>query len=304
MEHKYFRYIHPLLLQNGDLIVKDHESPLMRIDACANLKWRLDKDFYHHSTELDATGAIWVPARIEPSEVPGTSAEFLDEALFQVSLDGEILFKKSLTNILIDNGFERDLFAQGNYNRDPVHLNDIQPVLEDGPFWKRGDLFLSIRHLSMIALYRPSEDRIVWQQQGPWAAQHDVDILDENRIAIYNNNSYRYRRRGEPVVKGLNEIVVYDFRTDQVSRPWQPFFEKYNIKAFAEGLFELLPGGYLLVDEATSARLLLLDRSGKMVAEFVNRASDGKVYHLGWSRIVSRELGDKVLASVRTKDCD
>src|SRR5690606_40126395 len=51
-------------------------------------------------------------------------------------------------------------------------------------------LFLSFRHMSMIMLYRPATDEIVWKKQGPWLAQHDVDILDATRIGVFNNNAY------------------------------------------------------------------------------------------------------------------
>jgi hypothetical protein len=74
------------------------------------------------------------------------------------------------------------------YNDDPTHLNDIQPVLADGPYWKKGDLFVSLRNISSIMLYRPSTDQIVWMKRGPWLSQHDVDILDDHRISVYDNN--------------------------------------------------------------------------------------------------------------------
>ena len=88
------------------------------------------------------------------------------------------------------------LFTKGMYNHDPIHLNDIEPVLADGPYWKKGDLFLSLRNVSAVMLYRPSTDEIVWIKRGPWIAQHDVDILDDHRIGIYDNAvEERARRR-------------------------------------------------------------------------------------------------------------
>ena len=97
--------------------------------------------------------------------------------------------------------------------------------------------------------------------------------------------------------------VWFASELDQISRPWQKWFEAKQIKSFSEGLFELLPGGYLFVDEAESGRMLLFAENGDTVAEFVNRASDGEVYYLGWSRIISREFGEKVMASLRNAEC-
>ena len=63
-----------------------------------------------------------------------------------------------------------------------------------GPDWKKGDLFLSLRNVSAVLLYRPSTDQIVWMKRGPWIGQHDVDILDDHRIGIYDNAA---ENRGE-----------------------------------------------------------------------------------------------------------
>ena len=53
-DNEHFRQIHPWLEENGDLIVKDHNSPLFRIGPCGNRLWMLQDAVYHHSTEADA----------------------------------------------------------------------------------------------------------------------------------------------------------------------------------------------------------------------------------------------------------
>ena len=37
-------------------------------------------------------------------------------------------------------------------------------------------------------LYRPSTNKVIWFKQGPWRFQHDVDIINKNTIAIFDNN--------------------------------------------------------------------------------------------------------------------
>ena len=70
----------------------------------------------------------------------------------------------TVPQIFIDNGLEYLLFAHGNdYEKDPIHLNDIQPINVDGEFWSKGDVFLSIRNQSMVLLYRPSTNKIIWK---------------------------------------------------------------------------------------------------------------------------------------------
>ncbi|MEL1227301.1 MAG: arylsulfotransferase family protein, partial [Candidatus Neomarinimicrobiota bacterium] len=115
---------------------------------------------------------------------------FYDDAIVKLSPESEILFEKSVSQIFIENNLEYLLFAHGNdYEADPIHLNDIQPVDFDGEFWKKGDVFLSLRSQSMVLLYRPSTNEIIWKGTGPFFNQHDVDIIDNHRISVFNNRS-------------------------------------------------------------------------------------------------------------------
>ena len=49
----------------------------------------------------------------------------------------------------------------------------------------------------MVILYRPSTNKIIKIIEGEFYNQHDVDIIDENKISIYNNNvifNYRIKK--------------------------------------------------------------------------------------------------------------
>ena len=71
-------------------------------------------------------------------------------------------------------------------------------------YWSKGDIFLSVRSLSLIILYRPSTNEVIWYKQGPWRFQH-IDIVDDNTIAIFDNNVTL--GWGE----GLSIIIIYIF---------------------------------------------------------------------------------------------
>ena len=122
----------------------------------------------HHSIETDIDGNIWVPSHIYPQSLPIEKVgrevkDFFDDAIVKLSPEGRVLYEKSVSQIFIDNSMEYLLFSVG-YNQfdvDPIHLNDIQPVNYDSQYWKKGDVFLSLRHQSMILLYRPSTNKII-----------------------------------------------------------------------------------------------------------------------------------------------
>jgi hypothetical protein len=82
----------------------------------------------------------------------------------------------------------RLVFGQDFYSDDPLHLNDLEPALTDGPCRRRGDLFLSLRNVAAVILYRLSENRVVWLRQGPWANKLDVASVDDRHISVFNNN--------------------------------------------------------------------------------------------------------------------
>lgn len=296
-----WRAIHPYLMDNGDLIVKDHQSPLFRIDACAKPVWMLDSMMFHHSTEADGDGGFWIPGLIEPQTLTRAAEDLYEDALVHVSADGKIIESFSVLQALIDAGLEYELFAAGRFQNDPAHLNDIQPVLADGAYWKKGDLFLSLRHLSAIVQFRPSTGKIVWMKQGPWMAQHDVDLVGPTSIAVYNNAAYD--RGGGARVSGNNNVLYYDFATDTISDPFEDAMLKADVKTLYEGLSDAMPNGLTMVEEENSGRLLVIASDGAVIATFTNKGPDRKAFRMGWSRYIPKDYGDTAFAALRAQKC-
>ena len=163
--HRLFRSGPSLAGANGDLIIKKFDAAF-RVDPCGKPLWTFQDAVYHHSIEADAEGNLWIPSTFERPSIASVSDTFQDNRISEISPSGKLLFARSVAQILIRHGYANWLFSIP-YD-DPTHLNDIQPVLADGPYWKKGDLFLSLRNISTIMLYRPSTDEIVWFKRGPW----------------------------------------------------------------------------------------------------------------------------------------
>ena len=204
-------------------------------------------DVFHHSIEIDIDGNFWVPSHMYPQAVDikkvgkqiKEDGGYLDDAIVKLSSDGRILFEKSVSEIFIENNLEYLLFSNGDakFDKDPIHLNDIQPVNYDGDYWKKGDVFLSLRHQSMVLLYRPSSNKIIWKGTGPLFHQHDVDILDQNRISIFNNNS-KYFFNGD-VVDGHNEVNIYNFKTKEFTSYLKESLIKNEVRTITGGRSEI-----------------------------------------------------------------
>ncbi len=293
---------HPKLTKDGGLLFIS--SPLRKIDSCSNLIFQNQHDFFHHSLETDIDGNIWVPSKMYPQSLPVVKVgrnnpveplAYFDDGIVKLSPDGEILFEKSVSQILIDNGLEYLLFARGDirFTQDPIHLNDIQPVDFDGDYWKKGDVFLSMRHLSMVLLYRPSTNKIIWKGTGPFFHQHDVDILNEHKISIFNNNAKDFVSGG--VVDGHNEVIVYDFKKNQYSSYLKDHLIKNDVRTITGGRSQILPNGDLFTEETDFGRTLYFNSDGSLRWGHVNRADNGNVYDVNWSRILYLDQDIKIV---------
>ncbi len=283
---------HPIILKDGGLLFRD--IVLRKIDACSNLIFQNVHDVFHHSIETDVDGNIWVPSHMYPQTLPiekiGRNIKdvggYRDDAIVKLSPDGEILFEKSVSQILIDNGLEYLLFAVsgGGFTKNPIHLNDIQPVNFDSDFWRKGDLFLSLRNQSMIVLYRPLTNKIIWKGTGPFFHSHDVDILNNHSISVFNNNS-KYFVDGY-VVDGHNEVIIYDFKTNEYSPYLKESLIKNDVRTITDGRSQILSNGALFIEESNYGRTLYFNSDSSLQWTHVNRSDNGKNYQVAWSRIL------------------
>jgi hypothetical protein len=292
---------HPFVTEDGSLLIKD-KSPLTKIDACSNVVWINDAHPFHHTTERDADGMFWAPTVLHPPTIDKVANDtFLEDAVTAIDSTGKITFTKSVAQIFLDNGLPHVVYGTREYVRNPIHLNDIEPVDADGPYWKKGDLFLSLRSISSIVLYRPSTNRIIWRKDGPWSMQHDVDILDDHRISVYNNNAGKFAYYGGSI--GPNEVMIYDFATDTVSSPWKDAMTRLDVRSATESLATILPEGELFFEEQESGRIMRITGNGETVWQFINRARDGLIYRVGWSRLLSADEGEDVSRALASTNC-
>jgi len=291
--NRRFNISHPLFFKDGSIVFHGGGTALTKIDQCSKLIWQNSEDRFHHSIETDDEGYIFVPVHIYPFHVNkkyiGNSIEnYFDDGIAKISEDGSLIYKKSISNIFIENNMHSNLFAMSNgeFNEDPIHLNDIQPLLNDTVFGSKGDLLLSLRHQSMIILYRPSSNEIVWQSSGNMIRQHDVDILDSERISIFNNNS-PLSFNGE-IVDGHNEVLIYNFKNSKISKYLNDSIKRNDIRTISGGTSQILDNGDLFIEETNYGRSVYINSDGSLRWQHVNQEKNS-VYGVTWSRILYKD---------------
>ena len=200
---------------------------------------------FHHSINKNHENLFLVPLsefvglKEENSSYEENYITYLDENL-------KVINKISLTKIFVDNNFESIVFGMSKMSGDPFHLNDIEPIKSDGEYWKKGDLFLSLRNLSLIVLYRPSSNKILKVIRGPFFQQHDVDIISDGKIALFNNNSKIFKFKRSNI--NNSNVIIYDFKTNKFQNYLDEELKLINFKTSESGNMHIFPDNSVILE--------------------------------------------------------
>lgn len=297
-----FRIWHPLLYDNGSLVFHG-DGPLFKIDACSRVEWAIDQHF-HHAIEAESNGDIWVGTWFEtPTYTNEFFTGFKDEGIAKVSTDGEVLFKKSIARILEENGYRGLLFGVGPYQPMVIHMNDAQPALYSTEYWQQGDLLVSVRNRSAIFLYRPSTNKVLWLQIGPWLHQHDPNFVGQSKISVFGNDSVqRVQDSEEILLDGHNNIYVFDFADGKTTTPYAKVMKDADVRTFYEGRSKILENGDAFIEESEEGRLMRIS-TDRVVWEAVSKVDDNTLTVGAWSRYLTEEQVENVLPVLEKAEC-
>ncbi len=296
-----------MLLSNGD-IVFNSLSALMRLNVCSGKPvWILDR-WVDHSTELDSGGNLWVQSLDDGAhyENEWLKERLRDDQLLHITPDGEILESKSFSKILIDNGFKSLLFGTADISAkfDPIHINEIQPALEDGVKWKKGDLLISARNLSTLFIYRPDNGKIIWHKTGPWMNQHSAQFVDYHTISVFDNNIII----GPPdkfkflTAKETNRVLIYDFITDKYSEPYAELLSIARPTTSSQGRAQILHDGGLFLEETDHGRQLRFTKK-ELLWSRINDYDALRIGNIGWGRYLTEEEVSTPIAALKDLKC-
>ncbi|MFK7876188.1 MAG: arylsulfotransferase family protein [Paracoccaceae bacterium] len=297
------RIVHPWLTEDGSLYAHSHFGAMYLFGHCGEVDWVNAEFQYHHSLERAADGTYWSVGTTTPDiQGQGLDSTFRDNRAIQLSPEGEVLFDKSVMEILEKAGLLNLTYDYDTYQRDPIHLNDIQPVYTDGNVAKRGDLYLSLGHLNMAMLYRPSTDELVWWTQDYMMHQHDIDIIGPDTIQLFDN-----RRKtgpdGQPMTISNNEMLRFDLP----NRTGKPFMTEQmaslDVKTQNQGLADVIEGSGIMMEDTNAGRLVKFNDTGELDWTYLNRSNNGRVWTLNWSRYLPKDVGDQALEALRISQC-
>jgi hypothetical protein len=300
------RIVNPILQPDGSLIYNYYyraRPGLHKIDSSGNIVWKNDSLVIHHGMNLNKDGDIWtcsILAGLASGKYTLGDKEVFYNDYRITKFDnetGEILFNKSITEILKENNISNYILKTAD-PKEPIHLNDVQPALKTTRYYQEDDVFMSLRNNSVVLHYRPSTNELINLLEGPFINQHDVDILDDGTLVIFNNNTYVDVRRDSKkphnkttrlVYAGdfYSNIVSYDFKSDSYSFIGDSVFRANKIFTINEGLMEFIGPDTYFVEEQNPG-LLWVIRNDEVIYKNVLKSQHEGYHHLpNWTRIIS-----------------
>ncbi len=306
------RIWHPYLDSEGNLTYIIQGNDLVSLDLKTGKKRWSVKGAFHHSIETDSDGNFWACGSIKPNSkddsfkmINHSNYEFDDQALVKISKEGKILRVLSVSNLLCNSGLEFLLYGISNpdLNSDPLHLNQITPIVNTQGVFKRGQILVSLRNMSTIILVDVQTDKVVWHQTGPWMNQHCVVPIRDSSFALLDNHSFasgeywlnqhwRTRVLTHNISSGKTEEILLNSQLAE------------GFRVAIEGrVFPLSNDAWLIEDSVQGTVLVVHD--GKIVLKWQNLYKNGNVGPTSWCRYIEKsQMPQRLLTDTPRRSTD
>ncbi len=194
----------------------------------------------------------------------------LEDFVAVLDADGNLLREVSILEAFENSRFRTSPLARGYVPRgDLYHTNAIEVL--DGrfadriPAFRKGNVLISLRTESIIAVLDMDAGEIVWVASDLWLAQHDPKFIDNGNILVFDNKG----------AKGESRVVEFDPVTRELV--WEYAGDRSN-SFFTQmcGASHRLRNGNTLMTESDFGRAFEVTSGGEIVWEFVNPNRAGK----------------------------
>jgi hypothetical protein len=274
---EYWRWAY--LFENGDVLAIFEGLGMLKVDRHSRLLWkRLEGE--HHDLEVTDDGHIYVLTR-EAHLIPRINEHLpiLEDFITVLDPDGNLVREFSILE-----AFEKSPFASAPEARkvpkkgDIYHTNAIE-VLDGSladriPAFAKGNVLISMRQTSMLAVVDMSLEEVVWVASDLWLEQHDPKVLANGNILLFDNNGGNVERfmRGRG---GESRVLEFDPVTQEVD--WS--YAGSSSEAFYTkmcGATHRLANGNTMASESDFGRAFEVTPDGDVVWEYVSPHRAGK----------------------------
>jgi hypothetical protein len=161
---------------------------------------------------------------------------------------------------------------------DFFHVNDVELVRvnKDG-ILRNNDILISCRNINAVIQIR--DDKVVNYFTGEFRKQHDVDVVNENMISVFNNNSSDVKY---PWLSEKHSNIVYKNLSsgkDSIA------YDNLNLYTYTEGQMQHF-GNYKYFENQNSNEIVILNEENVVFRGYqYNKFNRGKVNLLNWCQI-------------------
>jgi Arylsulfotransferase (ASST) len=253
------------LLPDGSVLALFNEIGILRLDRDSRVVWSLPARV-HHDLIVDPSGTIWALAH-ETRIVPGfRKTPVLDDVILSFSPDGKPVRRISILDSIWQSSYAPELANLPPEDDDVLHANSV--IVLDGslgdrsPAFRRGNLLVSSRNLSMVAVIDPDQGRVVWALTGLWRGQQSARLPAGHLVLFDDLGSTKASRVLE--VDPFSQEVVWSFGGNA------------QTMLSSAGYVARLRGGNTLITETRAGRVREVTPDNRVVWEFVNPNRVGK----------------------------
>lgn len=262
----FWRRVYPL--PNGDLLAIYEGFGMIRIDRDSNLVWSYPGKC-HHDLSVTPEGSIYTLTR-EAKHIPRIHPTELvvEDSVAVLDLQGRERWRLSILECLENSEYATLLEALPSRQGDIFHTNTIKVF--DGsrerlsPYYKKGNLLISILHLDAIAIIDPLQKKAVWALAGLWDAQHEPTLLPGGSMLILDNLGNNGKSRILEFHPFTREIL-WEYKGEA----GKPFY------TMGCGSCLRLPNGNTLITETDFGRAFEASPAKEIVWEFINPHRSG-----------------------------
>jgi hypothetical protein len=264
----YWRHVQ--VLPDGRLLGVYEGLGMVALDSASRVLWSY-RGGTHHDFEVNADNTIDVLER-QWHVVPSVRADpgLYEDFLTTLSADGKLLRRFSLIAAFARSPWSGVLTRVPKTRADVFHTNSLERLdggpEERDPAFRRGNILVSLREISMLAVVDPRRQAVVWAKRGPWRRQHQPTMLPNGRVLLFDNVGAGNQLSRVIEVDPHDGKIAWEYRGE----PGSPLASR------SLGAVQRLPNGNLLVTDSHQGRALEVTPDKRVVWEFHNPHRAGK----------------------------
>jgi hypothetical protein len=133
-------------------------------------------------------------------------------------------------------------------------------------FIEEGDLLISMRGPSSIAILRPSDNKIIWATRGSWRHQHHATMSDEGLVYLYDNEGGS-KLTSKDKIEARARLIEYDITRNSSKILYDSSNYAGNMHSYWRGYYKKLQDDSLIFTSSETGRILQVSENEETIWE-------------------------------------